>query len=87
MERMAILCDGKEIAPSDLPEKIWRDAGRERPAAAPVQIVEAGFVWPTLDHLKDQGLGLKEFLDSVEERLLLEALELASGVKNSYNFV
>ncbi len=82
MERMAILCDGKEIAPSDLPEKIWRDAGRERPAAAPVQIVEAGFVWPTLDHLKDQGLGLKEFLDSVEERLLLEALELASGVKN-----
>ena len=27
-------------------------------------------------------MGLKEFLDTLEEKLLLEALERASGVKN-----
>lgn len=29
MERMCILCDEDEIVPEDLPEKIWKDVGRE----------------------------------------------------------
>ncbi|CAK7065025.1 MAG: hypothetical protein DELT_01610 [Desulfovibrio sp.] len=41
-----------------------------------------GFVWPTLDDLSQKGMDLKEFLDTVEERLLGEALQKADGVKN-----
>lgn len=41
-----------------------------------------GFVWPTLDDLFRKGMDLKEFLDTVEERLLAEALQKADGVKN-----
>ncbi|EPR44248.1 sigma54 specific transcriptional regulator, Fis family [Desulfovibrio sp. X2] len=82
MERMAILCEGAEIVPQDLPEKIWRDSGLERPHPEPAPAAPQGFVWPTLSHLREQGLGLKEFLDSIEERLLVEALGEAGGVKN-----
>ena len=46
-------------------------------AAAP-----AGFRWPRLTDLEERSMGLKEFLDTLEEKLLLEALERASGVKN-----
>lgn len=41
-----------------------------------------GFVWPVLADMKERGLGLKEFLDSMEERLIDEALSLSDGVKN-----
>ncbi|EPR34985.1 sigma54 specific transcriptional regulator, Fis family [Alkalidesulfovibrio alkalitolerans DSM 16529] len=82
MERMAILCEGESITPEDLPEKIWRDAGRERPPPPPAPATPQGFVWPVLQDLRDKGLGLKEFLDTVEERLLLEALNESGGVKN-----
>ena len=39
-------------------------------------------MWPIIAHLREKGLGLKDFLDQVEERLLLEALDEAAGVKN-----
>lgn len=42
----------------------------------------AGFVWPTLADLAKRQMGLKEFLDSIEERLLDEALQQSDGVKN-----
>jgi transcriptional regulator with GAF, ATPase, and Fis domain len=81
MERLSILCEGTAVTPEDLPEKIWRDLGRERPRPeAPA--VPAGFRWPTLADLTAEALGLKEFLDTVEERLLLEALDRVGGVKN-----
>jgi len=32
--------------------------------------------------LQDKGLGLKEFLDELEERLLTEAMQDSAGVKN-----
>ena len=41
-----------------------------------------GFIWPVLDDLSQKGMDLKEFLDTVEERLLAEALQKADGVKN-----
>ncbi len=40
------------------------------------------FVWPTLAHLNALDMGLKEFLDAVEDRLLDAALEKSDGVKN-----
>ncbi len=40
------------------------------------------FVWPTMQHLQDFGMGLKEFLDTIEDKLLDEALLLSDGVKN-----
>ena len=41
-----------------------------------------GFIWPTLGDLAQKGMDLKVFLDTVEERLLAEALQRADGVKN-----
>lgn len=56
------------------------------PSASPVTEDTAGprfgFVWPTLDDLSHKGMDLKEFLDTVEERLLAEALQKVDGVKN-----
>ena len=40
------------------------------------------FAWPALRDMDALGLGLKEFLDAVEERLLDEALTKSDGVKN-----
>ena len=41
-----------------------------------------GYVWPTLDDLAQKEMDLKVFLDTLEERLLAEALQRADGVKN-----
>ncbi len=83
MERLSILCDNAQVATDDLPEKIWKDVGqvRERPAPA-VFATPTGFCWPCLKDMQEKSLGLKEFLDEIEERLLREALDRASGVKN-----
>lgn len=52
--------------------------------AAPVALaVTAGaFVWPNLGVLTEHGQNLKDFLDTVENRLIDEALAKAEGVKN-----
>ncbi|WP_461211117.1 sigma-54 interaction domain-containing protein [Desulfocurvus sp. DL9XJH121] len=80
MERMSILCDGPVVAPDDLPVKIWENLG-EKKAMRPV-MVRAGFAWPTLQDMKDKDMDLKDFMDTMEERLLREALRNADGVKN-----
>ncbi len=49
---------------------------------SPTNVVSQGFVWPSLHDLEKFDMGLKEFLDSIEERLLDEALEQSQGVKN-----
>ncbi|MEF2145053.1 MAG: sigma-54 dependent transcriptional regulator [Desulfovibrionaceae bacterium] len=82
MERLSILCDGDTIKAEDLPAKIWKDVGKE-PVKRPVPVAAPmGFAWPQLKDLQNKGLGLKEFLESIEDRLILEALERAGGVKN-----
>jgi len=83
MERLSILCEGPQVTPADLPEKIQRAAGLEpTPAAFAAPPAPQGFRWPELQDMRDKGQGLKEFLDEIEERLLQEALAEASGVKN-----
>ena len=81
MERLSILCDEPRITPDDLPFKIHSELGVERPAPVVAEVAR-GFSWPTLKDMQDHEKGLKEFLDEIEERLLREALEMASGVKN-----
>ena len=81
MERLSILCEGDEIVVEDLPRKILDNAG-----VAPSPVVTAslpvGFRWASLADLDAKSMGLKEFLDTMEEKLLVEALERAGGVKN-----
>jgi transcriptional regulator with GAF, ATPase, and Fis domain len=82
MERMSILCEGDCVKPEDLPRKIWKSLGSERPEAPPPAAIEAGFSWPRVVDLQERDMDLKAFLDAVEERLLKESLEMADGVKN-----
>jgi transcriptional regulator with GAF, ATPase, and Fis domain len=82
MERLTILCEGSRITAPDLPEKVWRDVGEVPPRPEPAPAAPAGFSWPQLKDLQEKQLGLKEFLEEVEDRLLTEALEESDGVKN-----
>jgi transcriptional regulator with GAF, ATPase, and Fis domain len=82
MERLSILCEGPQVTPEDLPEKIQRAAGMEPRTIQNEAPPAAGFRWPELQDMRDKGQGLKEFLDEIEERLLQEALAEAAGVKN-----
>ena len=57
------------------------------PASAPADAGQAArrtgeFVWPTLDDLNKLGMGLREFLEILEDKLLDEALTASEGVKN-----
>ncbi|WP_319583870.1 sigma-54 dependent transcriptional regulator [uncultured Pseudodesulfovibrio sp.] len=84
MERLTILCDGCEVQPEDLPEKIFTDIG-EKPLRREEKVVPmrpVGFAWPSLKDMRDKDLKLKDFLEAIEGRLLAEALEQADGVKN-----
>ena len=81
MERMSILCDADSICPADLPDKILRETGVEVPKRV-LPLLDQSFRWPELRDLQDQQLGLMEFLDQVEERLLTEALGQVDGIKN-----
>ncbi|MDL2266413.1 sigma-54 dependent transcriptional regulator [Desulfovibrio sp. OttesenSCG-928-G15] len=85
-ERLSILCDGNTITVHDLPQKILTQVGdvaKLPPRPEPVPRVQrGGFVWPTIADLKEKNLGMKDFLDTAEEKLLVEALSLAAGVKN-----
>ncbi|WP_300158910.1 sigma-54 dependent transcriptional regulator [Solidesulfovibrio sp.] len=80
MERLSILCEHELVHMDDLPRKILDNAGLAPPPA--VAAAPAGFRWPRLADLDEKSMGLKEFLDVLEEQLLIEALERASGVKN-----
>jgi len=82
MERLSILCEGPQVTPEDLPEKIQRAAGLEPRQSVAESPALQGFRWPELNDMRDKGQGLKEFLDEIEERLLQEALAEAAGVKN-----
>ncbi|MDR1946236.1 MAG: sigma-54 dependent transcriptional regulator [Desulfovibrio sp.] len=84
-ERLSVLCDGGSICTEDLPNKILSAAGNvvDLPTYAPQgPAPRAGFAWPTVADLRERNFGLKEFMDTAEEKLLLEALSLAQGVKN-----
>ena len=86
-ERLSILCDNNTIAPEDLPHKILAAVNLDIPAAdlappASVAPGRQGFAWPTLADMREKNMDLKLFIESIEEKLLAEALGLADGVKN-----
>jgi DNA-binding NtrC family response regulator len=67
IERLVILTENQEIQVEDLPPRI-----REKQTAGPYSQVEVG----------ERGIDLKRILDDLENRLIMEALEKAGGVKN-----
>jgi transcriptional regulator with GAF, ATPase, and Fis domain len=78
MERMTILCENTEIQPEDLPEKILKNTElkpKQKPASS-------SFSWPTIKDMQSNKMDLKDFLERIEENLLIEALKQAQGVKN-----
>lgn len=85
-ERLSILCDDDEVHLDDLPSKILTQVGDIVDLPPPVPRLESapctGFAWPVVADLQHLKLGLKEFFDQAEERLLTEALSMAGGVKN-----
>jgi transcriptional regulator with GAF, ATPase, and Fis domain len=85
-ERLSILCDGNEVCSEDLPTKILSQVGNVADLPAPAPRMNGprpgGFSWPTVSNLKELRMGMKDFLDIAEERLLDEALNMADGVKN-----
>ncbi len=66
IERLVILTDGDEIQVCDLPKRM------QIPRQAEVRKIEFG----------EEGINLKDTLDELENRLILDALQKASGVKN-----
>ena len=70
-------------APIEVPLISSAPAETGAPAqAAPTAAAPGEFVWPTLAVLEARGMNLKDFLDTVEGRLIDEALTRAEGVKN-----
>ncbi|QCC85431.1 sigma-54-dependent Fis family transcriptional regulator [Desulfovibrio desulfuricans] len=57
-------------------------AAASPPDAAAPAAAGGVFVWPNLGVLTEHGLNLKDFLDTIENRLIDEALAKAEGVKN-----
>ena len=81
MERISILCENEDVMPEDLPAKILQVVGVNIPERV-TKKSSNGFEWPTLSDLRARDQGLKEFMDEIEEHLLLEALQESRGVKN-----
>ncbi|MCE5242637.1 MAG: sigma-54 dependent transcriptional regulator [Desulfobacteraceae bacterium] len=69
VERLVILTEDQEIQLLDLPERM-----RAQP--------QAKTCFETHLQIGDQGINLKDTLDELENRLIMEALEKAGGVKN-----
>ena len=70
VERIVILCEDDEIKPDDLPERmqVCRPVVEEVTAALP--------------EIGEEGINLKDMLEELESRLIMEALRKAEGVKN-----
>lgn len=95
MERLSILSDGDTIVPDDLSSKILshpavQELTAEMPCSGePKEIslpcsgeCSSGFIWPSLADLDRLGLGLKDFVENCENRLLDEALAESGGVRS-----
>jgi len=85
MERLSILADGDQVELIDVPKKILDTVGAvvDLPVHVPAPVVGKGvFAWPLLEDMERHQMNLKEFLESIEDRLIEEALQGANGVKN-----
>ncbi|SDN84961.1 regulatory protein, Fis family [Desulfonauticus submarinus] len=75
MERISILCEGTEVKIQDLPEKIIKTS-----KTSPSQ--KKQFLFPSLADMHNLNLNLKDFLEEIENKLILDALKKSNGVKN-----
>jgi DNA-binding NtrC family response regulator len=69
IERLLILTEGDEILADDLPQRIRQLQSPPRRSAPQIELAA-------------EGIDLKRTLDELEDRLILEALNKAGGVKN-----
>lgn len=87
-ERLSILCDDDVVHLDDLPMKILSEVGDTQALpepstrSAPAAPRQEGFFWPRITDMQQLNMGLKEFFDMMEEKLLQEALAMSGGVKN-----
>ena len=90
MQYLSIIAETDVITPSDLPKKIqesveyapkvyYQGASIDKEHIYPARGVSQ---WPSLQDLDQNNMGLKEFLDTIESKLLQEAMDSANGVKN-----
>ena len=78
LNQVADLDDEAEVAFEEAAQQLAAPTASAAQASQPRQ----GFVWPDLADLEKLGLSLKDFLDTVETRIIDQALEKASGAKN-----
>ncbi|RMG66520.1 MAG: sigma-54-dependent Fis family transcriptional regulator [Nitrospirae bacterium] len=78
IERLTILNSGEDVKLSDLPQKFHSitPVKYEEPSLEELDIKE-----PEIS-VTPQGVDLNRILDSIEEKLILQALELSNGVKS-----
>ncbi len=55
---------------------------QDAPPATSASSSEGRFMWPNLNDMQHYNMGLKEFLETIEDRLLDQALSQSDGVKN-----
>ncbi len=79
MKRAAVLCEGPEIEAEHLPDNILSAGDIEQPVEP---VVPGGYEWPKLRDMRDRKMNLKEYLEKIEENLLMEAINKSDGVKN-----
>ncbi|MBO4335633.1 MAG: sigma-54-dependent Fis family transcriptional regulator [Desulfovibrio sp.] len=78
LNQVADLDDEAEVAFEEAAQQLAAPTASAAQTSQPRQ----GFVWPDLADLEKLGLSLKDFLDTVETRIIDQALEKASGAKN-----
>ena len=71
IERLVILTDADEIQFNDLPQRMQT-----------VEVVESVEPETAFIELGEGGINLKELLDNLENRLIIDALQRTGGVKN-----
>ena len=81
MERLSILCDNDTVTLEDLPSKILNKSIYRDDTKIGTPTFEE-FTYPTLNTLKKLNMNLKQLLEEIENRLIVEALEKSKGVKN-----
>ncbi|GAB6888873.1 sigma-54 dependent transcriptional regulator [Desulfothermus okinawensis JCM 13304] len=81
MERLTILCESDTVYLEDLPLKILKDPNLSK---SKEHVNDSGveFQYPTLSTLKKLDMNLKDLLEEIENKLIIEALERSKGVKN-----
>lgn len=89
MQYLSIICENDTITVNDLPQRVRESARMQRiyPVSSTIKGDDvyacSGFSgWPSLQDLDKNNMGLKEFLDTIESKLLQEAMDSANGVKN-----